>query len=88
MNFEEDRETIRRFKLPITHYIYCPRSHAQWLDLGGVYGALALGEMSPSQRREVISEYMKEDRQVRPCVNGPHDDIQKIYKAMQEGRKP
>ncbi len=85
---EEDAERIRKMHLPVTHYIYCPRSHAHWPDLGGVFGVLSLGETSLEKRREIIHQYMTEGRQVRACVNGPYKDIQLIYRAMKEGRQP
>lgn len=88
MSYEEDCETIRKMQLPVTHYIYCPRSHAHWPDLGGVFGGLSLGESSPEERRAIVGRYMAEGRQVRACRNGPYCGIQPIYAAMRAGRTP
>ena len=88
MTYKEDCEFIRRLKQPITHYIYCSRSHAHWPDLGGVFGALALGELTPQERMVIICKYMAEGKHVVVCKNGPYDGIQPIYRAMKEGRIP
>ena len=88
MTYEEDVEFIRQRQLPITHYIYCPRSHFHWLDLGGVYGALSLQETGPEERRLIIAKYMAEGKQVVPCKHGPYKDIQPILNAVREGRTP
>jgi hypothetical protein len=88
MNHDEAAEAIRRMQLPVTHFIYCPRAHTHWPDLGGVFGALSMGETSPNDRRRIIADYMKEGRRVVACRNGPYRDIQPIYTAMKDGRTP
>jgi hypothetical protein len=72
----------------ITHYIYCPRAHAHWPDLGGVFGALVFSEISIKDRRKIISEHVAEGRQIRTCLNGPYQSIQLIYRAVKDGISP
>ena len=86
--YEEDCEFIRQLKLPITHYIYCPQTHAHWPELGGVCGALSFSETSIENRRAIIAGNIAAGRQVKACINGPYKDIQPIYRAMEEGRTP
>ncbi len=83
-----NEEVFGKTERPVTHFIYCPRHHRHWPDLGGAHGALTLGGFTDSERREVIHKYMKEGKQVKTCVNGPYKCIQSIYKAFQEGRTP